>query len=63
MEDNLQQKCYDWVINAIQSSNNPFHVECCQKLIELYIAKFPDTQKQGHLLLLLHDKGNQINYI
>ena len=62
MEESLQQKSYDWVVNAISSSNNPFHVECCQKLIELYIAKFPDTLKEGHLLLMLHDKANTINY-
>jgi len=63
MEENLQLKCYDWVANAIQSSNNPFHIDCCQKLIELYSSKFPDSIKEGELLLMLYDKKNQINYI
>ena len=63
MEESLQQKSYDWVLNAIQSSNNPFHIDCCQKLIELYCNKFPDAIKEGELLMMLYDKKNQINYI
>jgi len=58
-----EQTCYDWVANAINSSNNPFHIDCCHKLIELYTAKFPDAIKEGELLLMLYDKKNQINYI
>jgi hypothetical protein len=61
--DNVQEKSYNWIANAINSSNNPFHIECCKKLIELYVAKFPDALKEAELLMLLYDKGNQVNYI
>ena len=56
-------KSFEWIVNAIQSSNNPFHIEACNKLIELFHAKFNDTLKQGELLLMLHDKSNNIYYI
>jgi hypothetical protein len=61
--ENIQEKSYEWVISAINSSNNPFHVECCKKLIELYASKFPDGVKEAELLMLLHQKEHQINYI
>jgi hypothetical protein len=61
--ETLQEKSYEWVSTAIESSNNPFHVECCKKLIELYTAKFPDGIKEAELLMLLHQKEHQINYI
>jgi hypothetical protein len=62
--DNVKEKSYHWIANAIDSSNNPFHIECCKKLIELYIAKFPNAIKEeAELLMLLYDKGNQVNYI
>lgn len=61
--ENMQEKSYDWIVSAIESSNNPFHIDCCKKLIELYVAKFPDGMKEAELLMRLHDKSNKINYI
>jgi hypothetical protein len=61
--ENIQEKSYEWVMSAINSSNNPFHVECCKKLIELYTSKFPDGVKEAELLMILHQKEHQINYI
>lgn len=61
--ENIQEKSYEWIINAINSSNNPFHIECCKKLIELYMAKFSDTITEGELLMRLSDREQQINYI
>jgi hypothetical protein len=63
MENSHMEKSYEWIVSAIQSSNNPFHVECCRKLIELFTAKFNDSIKEGELSLMLHDKSNNINYI
>jgi len=60
--DNLQQKCYDWIVNAIDSSNNEFHIDCCKKLIELYSQKFEGAFKEAELLMLLHEKLHTINY-
>jgi hypothetical protein len=63
MENSNFEKSFEWVVNAISSSNNPFHIEGCRKLIELFHAKFNDTQVQEELLLMLHDKSNTIYYI
>lgn len=57
------EKSYDWIVNAIQSSNNPFHIDGCRKLIELFMAKFNDSQRESELSLMLFDKSNNINYI
>ena len=63
MENSNIEKSFEWVVNAISSSNNPFHIEGCRKLIELFNAKFNDSQKQDELLLMLLDKSNSIYYI
>jgi hypothetical protein len=61
--ENIELKCYEWIKSAIESSNNPFHIDCCKKLIELYVNKFNNGLKEAELLILLYDKSNQINYI
>lgn len=58
-----QEKSYEWVVNAINSSTNPFHIECCKKLIELYINKFNAQSQEGELMLMLSNKENNINFI
>jgi hypothetical protein len=63
MDTNLKQKSFDWVKNAIESSNNPFHIEGCRKLIELFSSKFEDSTQEGELLDLLLLKTSQINYL
>ena len=64
VKNELQEKSYEWIANAIASSNNPFHIECCKKLIELFIQKFPnDLLKEEELLFLLYSKKDSINYI
>ena len=63
MENSHMEKSYDWIVNAIQSSNNPFHIDGCRKLIELFMAKFNDSQRESELSLMLFDKSNNINYI
>jgi hypothetical protein len=61
--ENIELKSYEWIKNAIESSNNPFHIDCCKKLVELYTSKFPNSMKEAELLLMIYDKSNQINYI
>jgi hypothetical protein len=63
MDTNLKQKSFDWVKNAIESSNNPFHIEGCRKLIELFASKFEDSTQEAELLDLLLLKTSQINYL
>jgi hypothetical protein len=63
MENSNFEKSFEWVVNAILSSNNPFHIEGCRKLIELFHAKFNDSKVQEELLLMLLDKSNSIYYI
>lgn len=63
-DKSMQDKSYEWILNAINSSNNPFHIECCKKLIELFIAKFPESAKQeAELLMIMYSKSDKINYI
>jgi hypothetical protein len=61
--DNLKLKSYDWIKNAIESSNNPFHIEGCRKLIELFVSKYEDSTQETELLDLLLLKTSQINYL
>ncbi len=63
MDSNLKQKSFDWIKNAIESSNNPFHIEGCRKLIELFASKFEDSIQEGELLELLFLKTEQLNYL
>jgi hypothetical protein len=63
MEKTLKEKCYDWILNAIQSSNNPFHIDGCKKLIELFKNKFGDPIMEADLENELILKENTINYI
>jgi hypothetical protein len=63
MENNLQEKSYEWIANAIDSSNNPFHIDCCKKLIELFSNKFQEPLKEAELLVMLYAKIDIINYI
>jgi hypothetical protein len=30
---------FDWIVRIIETSTNPFHFECVDKLIELYFQK------------------------
>jgi len=63
MDNTLKNKSYEWLLNAIESSNNPFHVDCCKKLIELFVIKFGDTQAETELLTALQKKQDTINFI
>ncbi len=53
----------DWIIKAINSSNNRFHVEACNKLISLFEARYPLAKDfVDNLMILLLEKENSINY-
>lgn len=60
--EKMKEKSYEWICNAIDSSNNPFHIECCKKLIELFASKFNDSLLEAELLMLLYKKNDTINY-
>jgi hypothetical protein len=59
----MQEKSFEWIVSAIQSSTNPFHIECCKKLIELYVAKFNQPRNESVLLEMLVIKSDEVNYI
>jgi hypothetical protein len=59
--DNLKLKSFEWIVSAIQSSTNQFHLECCRKLIDLYSQKFGEEDK-NELDLMLSEKSVQLNY-
>lgn len=61
--ENIELKSYEWIKSAIESSNNPFHIDCCKKLVELYNNRYSNALKEAELLLMIYDKSNQINYI
>jgi hypothetical protein len=53
----------DWIIKAINSSNNRFHVEACNKLISLFEVRYPLAKDfVDNLMMLLLEKENSINY-
>ncbi len=33
-------KSFEWIKSAIATSTTPFHLECCEVLIELFAAKY-----------------------
>jgi len=58
-----KQKSYEWIRQCIESSNNPFHIECCKKLIELFVKKYKGVwEEESELIDLMMAKENQINY-
>jgi hypothetical protein len=59
----MQEKSFEWIVSAIQSSTNPFHIECCKKLIELYVAKYNQPRNESVLLEMLVIKSDEVNYI
>lgn len=63
MDNALKMKSYEWIYNSIKSSNNPFHVECCKKLIELFVIKFNDSNLESELIAELSMKETSINYL
>ena len=45
-------KSFEWIKSAISTSNTPFHLECCEVLIELFAAKYrPNGEEEYNLLL------------
>jgi len=63
MDIDLKTKSYEWILNAIQSSTNPFHIEGCKKLIELFAIKFNDSNMESELIAEVIIKENLINCI
>jgi hypothetical protein len=53
----------DWIIKAINSSNNRFHVEACDKLISLFEVRYPLAKDHvNNLMMILLEKQNSIYY-
>jgi hypothetical protein len=43
---------FDWIVRIIETSTNPFHFECVDKLIELYFQKTNNDNNKKELELL-----------
>jgi hypothetical protein len=44
-------KSFEWIKAAIQSSCTPFHLECCEVLIELFAAKYQPAGEEEYNIL------------
>ena len=64
---------YEWIKKNIESSNSPFHVEGCKRLMQLFIEMYGKgeleenqltlvLELESELTMLLMNKENTINY-
>lgn len=49
-------KSYEWLKSVISSSVSPFHLKCCEVLIELFANQYkPGREAEEYYNLLLQD--------
>jgi len=54
---------YEWLIGVINSCCHDFHLECVDRLIELFYEKFKDEEHRDKLAQKRNEKWNQIHAI
>jgi hypothetical protein len=54
---------YDWIARIIETSNNDFHFEAIDRLIELHYQNFKSDEMKIGLEALKNLKWNEIHYV
>lgn len=62
VDQEREQKTYDWVLKCIESCFTIEQIEGCSRLIDYFVEKFGKGEAHGKLILALGIKDNQINY-
>lgn len=45
------KESYEWILRAIETSNNEFHLRCCKTLIGLFLTQYPKAlDEYGELI-------------
>ena len=63
MEKENRKNLIEWISRIIETSNNDFHFEGVDNLIELFFEKTKDDDKRTELRLLRQRKWNDIHNI
>jgi hypothetical protein len=63
MEKTEKDSIFDWISKIIESSNNTFHFEAVDRLIDLYFEKFQDDKAKTELFVLRQTKWESIHDI
>ena len=63
MEKENRKNLFEWISRIIETSNNDFHFEGVDNLIELFFEKTKDDDKRTELRLLRQRKWNDIHNI
>ena len=54
---------FDWIIRIIETSNNDFHFQAVDKLIELFYEIEKDEELTHELRVIRNNKWNKIHHI
>lgn len=57
------QETYDWIIGVIDSCFHAFHLECVDRLIELFFEKYRDAAHRDLLIAKRAERWNAIHGI
>ena len=63
MEKTEKDSIFEWISKIIESSNNTFHFEAVDRLIDLYFEKFQDDKAKTELFVLRQTKWESIHDI
>ena len=63
MEKTEKDFIFDWISKIIESSNNTFHFEAVDRLIDLYFEKFQDDKAKTELYVYRQTKWESIHDI
>lgn len=63
MEKTEKDSIFDWISKIIESSNNTFHFEAVDRLIDLFYEKFQDDKAKTELYVYRQTKWESIHDI
>lgn len=63
MEKTEKDFIFDWISKIIESSNNTFHFEAVDRLIDLFYEKFQDDKAKTELYVYRQTKWESIHDI
>ena len=55
-------KSFEWIKAAIAGSTTPFHLECCEVLIQLFAAKYQPSGEEEYNVLLQDLRNKRVYY-
>ena len=59
----VMTETYEWLIGVINSCHHDFHLECVDRLIELFFEKYKDESHRENLVNKRHERWANIHAI